>query len=144
MVEEVSYQGGTTINYKRVSGQQKTASLNQKQEQFLSNAQQARNTAQTSFNNMPPKAVNPTNPLMSKNEGQIKQMLETKGYTVTVLGNNLYELTKTSGEFTKTQVFDASNFSTTSYKISYEGNQGYSRYIKDGSIQNNQTLDNGN
>jgi len=138
MTTQVTYEGGSTISY-TVDGQQNTASLNQQQQELLTDVQQQVNSAQTAYNNMPA-SVDRSNPLLSKSDQQIKQMLQSKGFSVMVLGNKRFRLTETDGDITTSRIFDAQTFSVSNYKINYQGDQAYGDYFKNGTIQTSQKI----
>ena len=133
MVTSASYSGGSNLNY-TINGQQKSASLDGYQQNLISEVHQKFNAAETEYNNMPA-PTGGTNPLLSKTDQQIKQMLESEGYTVTTLGNMKFEITKTIGTAQVTQVFDAETFSMSNTTANYAGDPDYSAYFQGGTYQ---------
>lgn len=121
----VSYGGGNTIEYV-LDGQQKTGSLNPDLESLISGVQQDFVTAYNTYDNMPAPAGG-SNPLLQKTDQEIKQMLESEGYTVTSLGNMQFEITKTIGSVEITETFNAETFSMESQNMSYSGHADYSQ-----------------
>lgn len=138
MVTSASYSGGSNLNY-TINGQQKTASLDGYQQNLMSEVHQEFNTAELEYNNMPA-PTGGSNPLLTKTDQQIKQMLESEGYTVTSLGNMKFEITKTIETAEVTQVFDAETFSMSNTTVNYSGDPDYSAYFQGGTYQPIQSL----
>ncbi|HLR76948.1 MAG TPA: hypothetical protein VK106_04760 [Balneolaceae bacterium] len=133
MPTSVTYSGGNTFYY-TVDGQQKSHSLEPEWAQLLGELQQDFLAAKQAYENMPP-LTGGTNPLLSKSDGQIKQMLEGQGFTVTILGNYRFKITKTIGDIETTQIFDANTWNMQIMSNSYMGNSDYQQYYTNGTYQ---------
>lgn len=129
----ISYGGGNTLYY-TIDGQQKSYTMNTNFAQTLDDMQQNFFNAKTAYENMPP-ATGGTNPLLTKTDQEIKQILESQGYTVTILSGKRFEITKTIAGIETTEIFNAQSFGMESTQYNYNGDPAYSQYYSNGSYQ---------
>ncbi len=129
----VSYSGGNSIEY-TIDGQQKSRSINQDQKNLISGVVQEFNTAYSAYQNMPaPTGSN--NPLLQKSDQEIKQMLQSEGYNVTILGDMKFRITKILGTVEVTETFNAETFSIEDRDSEFIGDSDYSQNFQNGSFK---------
>lgn len=135
MPTQVSYSGGSMLHYV-VDGQQKSFSMNDELTNILSTLQQHFFDAVEAYENMPA-ATGGSNPLLSKTDQEIKQMLQAQGFSVTIVGNKLFEIRKAIAGIETTQIFDAEDWSTDIVENSYVGDPDFEQfyYDQDGTYQ---------